>query len=104
MSDNGSSPFMEVQENVSMTAGWTLPQVNQFYVEMTRRLSALMTLLESIPISEMKAVNERLRAGGVLSLPQEVSAEQARAWMINLQRDNELYVKLMDVMAHLRNR
>jgi hypothetical protein len=101
--NNGSGALYEVSPDVSMTASWPLGQVQQFYAEMTRRLSAVMTLLDTIPIGEMQLVNERLRSTGVLSLPAEISADQARAWMNNLQRDKILFELLLEVITHLKS-
>jgi len=99
----GNGPFMEVNSETSLTANWPIGQAQQFYAEMARRLSAVMTLLDTIPIAEMQAVNARLRATGVLSLPPEVTAEQAQAWLFNLNRDNDLFLLLTRVLTHVKS-
>lgn len=85
-----------------MTAGWPLPQAQQFYAEMARRLSALMILLETMPLTEMKAVNERLRGTGVLSLPSGISADQARQWQASLRREHDLFDMLLKAVAQAK--
>lgn len=93
---------MQVEAEASLTASWPIGQAQQFYGEMARRLSAVMTLLDTIPISEMQAVNARLRTMGVLSLPPDVTADQAQAWQANLKRDHDLFLLLMRVLAQVK--
>jgi hypothetical protein len=97
-----AGPFMQVEPDASLTANWPIGQAQQFYGEMARRLSAVMTLLDTIPITEMLAVNARLRTMGVLSLPPEVTADQAQAWQANLNRDNDLFRLLVRVLAQVK--
>ena len=99
---DNTGPFMQVDAETSLTANWPIGQAQQFYTEMIRRLSAVLVLLDTIPVSEMQAVNTRLRTSGVLSLPADITAEQAHAWQINLNRDKDLFLMLTHVLAHVK--
>jgi hypothetical protein len=92
----------EITDDVSLTSGWSLAQAQQFYGEMTRRLSAVMILLDTIPLTELQKVNERMRSSGVLSLPPNVTADQAQAWIRNLRNDQDLYELLLQVLAKVK--
>jgi hypothetical protein len=99
MSLNGASGLHDPD---GMTAEWSMPQVQQFYGEMTRRLSAVMVLMDTLPLDEMLKVNARLQAGGVLSLPPDVNGDQARMWLNGLRRDQELFTMLSNALVHLK--